>query len=84
MENLRFQLQYTTFTIPPSGYAFDVTGGCIIAVSYLPDSQGLYILGDSFLRNFVSSYDYEHNKIDIGVNINATDGVVIEKSLTPW
>ena len=69
MKDFTFQLEYTTFTIPPAGYTSDVDGGCLIAVSYISDSQGLYILGDTFLRNFVSTYDYEKKKIDLGVNV---------------
>ena len=47
-----------TFTIPPEGYTYYEDGICIIAVSYQSDYSNLYILGDTFLRNFVSTYNY--------------------------
>jgi len=40
----------------------------------MDDSQGLYILGDTFLRNFVSTYDYKKKAVRLAVNINAPAG----------
>ena len=60
MQPLSFQLDYTTFTIPPEGYVFDEGDSCIVAVSSIADSQSLYILGDTFLRNFVVTFDYSN------------------------
>ena len=60
MQPLSFQLDYTTFTIPPEGYVFDEDDSCIVAVSSIADSQSLYILGDTFLRNFVVTFDYSN------------------------
>ena len=70
MKDFTFQLYYTTFTIPPAGYTFDLEGNCVIAVSYLSDSSNLCILGDTFLRNFVSTFDYKDYGIRLGININ--------------
>ena len=47
---------------------------CAVAVSYNADMQGLYILGDTFLRNFVSTFDYKRGKVSLAVNINAPIG----------
>ena len=66
------------------GYTYDYNGGCIIAVSYFSDNNKLYILGDTFLRNFVSTYDYQGKKMTLGININAPEGVKISKKLSPW
>ena len=40
----------------------------------MADTQGLYILGDTFLRNFVSTYDYKKKAVRLAVNINAPVG----------
>ena len=34
---------------------------CTIMVGYLNDSQGIYVLGDTFLRNFYTSFDLTNN-----------------------
>lgn len=38
--------------------------------------MGLYILGDTFLRNFVTSYDYKNRKIKMAINTHAPAGVL--------
>ena len=40
-------------------------------------------MGDTFLRNFVSTYDYKNGKVILGINVNAPDGVSITKKLSP-
>lgn len=52
------------YTIPVAGYTIPagVFGSkCIFAVSSIPDSQNMYILGDTFIRNFYSVFDYGSN-----------------------
>ena len=55
------------FTITPKGYTFSGDNifdyRCTVAVSYMSDNSGLYILGDTFLRNFVSTYNFAEEKI---------------------
>ena len=48
-----------------------------MAVSYLSDSSGIYILGDTFLRNFVSTFSFAEEKIEVGVNVYAPEGTEI-------
>ena len=83
LEPLSFQLDYTTFTIPPLGYVFDEQGSCILGVSYLSDSSNLYILGDTFIRNFVVTFDYKQQTMTLARNVNAPQGVGISWSLSP-
>ena len=83
MEPLSFQLDYTTFTIPPLGYVFDEQGSCIIGVSYVSDSANLYILGDTFIRNFVVTFDYGEQSMKLTRNVNAPEGVSISWQLSP-
>ena len=61
------------FTLEP--WQYTITGNnqgipaCMVAVSYM--QSNLVILGDPFLRKYVTSFDYENDKITIGENINA-------------
>jgi len=61
LEDLSFTIDDTVYTIPPKGYL--TTGanetGCYAMVSYLPDSQDMYILGDTFIRNFYPIFNYD-------------------------
>jgi len=79
MSSLTFTLDANQYTIPPQAYTLsngDLQGHlCSVAVSYSPDSLGLYILGDVFLRQFVSTYDYKNKKIKFAINTNALTGV---------
>jgi hypothetical protein len=78
MQNLTIFLNYNEYVITPQGYTLsngDLDGHkCAVAVSYSADSQGLYILGDTFLRNFVSTYDYKKKAVRLAVNVNAPVG----------
>ena len=73
-------LEANEYTISPEGYALSngSLGGhkCSLAVSWVQDSMGLYILGDTFLRNFVTSYDYKNRKIKMAINTHAPAGVI--------
>ena len=78
LQNLTIFLNGNEYTITPQGYTLsngDLDGfKCAIAISAMDDSQGLYILGDTFLRNFVSTYDYKKKAVRLAVNINAPVG----------
>jgi len=85
MESLTFILHNTSYTIPPEGYTFPIVSlfaKCLIPISPIADSSGLAILGDSFLRNFISSYNFKSNKISFGVNPSQTVPASISKSLS--
>jgi len=65
LENLTFILGNNHYTIPPEGYMFSGNGienkMCTIAISFVSDSMGYYIVGDSFLRNFVATFDNDRS-----------------------
>ena len=44
---------------------------CTVAVSYIGDFQGTYILGDTFLRTYIASFNYSDETITLGKNVNA-------------
>ena len=79
MEDLVFTLdgQPNPFRIPPWAYSFSGdninAAACTVAVSYVPQMEAfdrLTILGDSFLRQYVTSFNYTDNTVKLGVNVN--------------
>ena len=48
----------------------------------MPDEAGLFVLGDPFLRSFVSTFNFASGKIELGVNIFAPEGTSITKELS--
>ena len=82
LENLTIKLENTLYTLTPSGYTFSGDNAwdfkCTVAISFLDDNGGIYILGDTFLRNFVSTFNFAEGRIDTGVNIYASEGTSIE------
>jgi len=45
---------------------------CTVAVSYIDqDDEGVTILGDSFLREFVASFDYQTNEVTLAKSAEA-------------
>ena len=81
MKPLMINLQENYYTMPPEAYTFSsdnrYQNKCIVAVSMTSDAGGVYILGDTFLRNFVTTFDYEKNEMRLAININAPAGVTI-------
>ena len=77
METLEFHLGglEKPFTIPPWSYSFSGDNlnmpACVIGVSYMSTDFGVTILGDSFLREYVTSYNYKENTITLAKNIKA-------------
>ena len=86
LKPLTIQLDDNHYTISPEGYTFSGDNIkkylCTVAISYNDDKQGIFILGDTFLRSFVSVFDYNDNSIHLGVNSNAPEGTKIEWKLS--
>ena len=86
LQPLTIQLDDNHYKIPPEGYTFSGDNVkkylCTIAISFNDDKQGIFILGDTFLRNFVSVFDYNDNSIHLGVNAYAPEGTTIEWKLS--
>ena len=49
----------------------------------MSDSANLYILGDTFIRNFVVTFDYGEQSMKLTRNVNAPEGVSISWQLSP-
>lgn len=89
MSSLMIQLQENYYTLPPAAYTYSTTGSfgrkqCTVAISYSDDSTGIYILGDTFLRNFVTTFDYDNGEIRLAINKNAPSGITIEYKMSGW
>ena len=60
--DLVIQIDGINYSVPPSGYLLDVSNNnnasCILMVSALADSYGLVLLGDTFIRNFYTVFNY--------------------------
>ena len=77
------------YTLPPEAYTFSAADTryqnlCTVAVTYTDSSSGIYILGDTFMRNFVTTFDYDNYQIELTKNIYAPDGVSVEWKLSGW
>ena len=70
--NLEFDIGGMTFNIPPLGYMVDNYNGhtCAFMVSFIQDSDNMYVLGDAFMRNFFTSFDMQNSQIMLAVNEN--------------
>ena len=86
MEPLTIVLGNNHYSMPPEAYMFTGDGvnnnKCTVAISYLADSTGMFILGDTFLRNFVTTFDNDHTQMVLAINTNAPEGVSIEFKLS--
>lgn len=79
-------LDANIYTIQPAGYTLTESLGypCAIAVSHLPDSDNMYILGDTFLRNFVAKFDFKRKSVSLAVNVNAPLGTAVEAHMSTF
>ena len=86
LSSITFKLSNTNYVIQPDGYLLSNTMGhtCVIAISYVSDSQNMYILGDTFIRNFYTVFDYQTNKVKFGISSNAPPGTKIHTVLSGW
>ena len=84
--NITFTLGGMTYEILPIGYLingldFNETykGICIFGVGVLPALSGLpenmVLLGDVFLRNYYSVYDWDNKSVHLAINVHAREHV---------
>ena len=88
MKPLMIQLQENHYTLPPEAYSYSKSNifmkKCTIAVSYTDSSGGVYILGDTFLRNFVTTFDFANGEMLLTQNKYAPTGVSIVYKMSGW
>ena len=70
LEDFEFLLHHTLITIKPRGYLYSQKGqsDCFIGIRSINDAANQYRLGTIFLRNFYVGFDYDKNRINIGLN----------------
>ena len=73
-------------TIPPAGYLVDGLMGvaCVLAIADAGSNTSPYIFGDTFMRNFYVTFNYDAQTVSFGVSSNAPTGVTIEAVLGAW
>ena len=84
LDDLVIQIDGTDYSIPSYGYLLENFDGheCAVAVSYLGFLGDQYVLGDTFIRNFYTSFNYEDMTVSFGRN---SDGPVsFEPTLNWW
>ena len=88
LKPLMIQLQDNYYTLPASAYTFDrgvsFQKKCTVGVSYTESTGGVFILGDTFLRNFVTTFDYKNRQIKLAANVYAPEDIVIEYRMDGW
>ncbi len=64
-------------TIPPTGYLLENALGysCLIAVASSGSETAPYIFGDTFIRNYYTTFDYKKKTVSFAVSANAPVGV---------
>ena len=89
--NLAFTMDEMDYEIKPIGYLLDgtdfnetYTNICIFGIGELPGNLGsMFLLGDVFLRNYYSVYDWENESVHLAINIHAADHVEIKDRPSP-
>ena len=73
LSDLVINIDGTSYSIPSYGYLVEDFEDykCVIAVSYLGILANQYVLGDTFLRNFYVSFNYENLTVSLAQNVNA-------------
>lgn len=71
LPTITFTISGYTFSLNPSGYILQINGYCVAGFesTYLPSRNGqpLWILGEVFLRQFYSVYDFGNNQVGFAV-----------------
>ena len=84
MKNITIAIGAKNFVMKPEGYLLDAKNiapemgeACIFAFMPSPAIAGstyqVFLLGDTFLRNFYSVYDIQTQKLSLAVDVNAKD-----------
>ena len=73
MSSLSFQLGSTLYTIPPLGYIVPnvLDAKCVVQISHISENNDLVILGDTFMRNFYTTFNFREETIGMAVNASA-------------
>lgn len=74
------------FSVSPEDYTIEITESnykfCVLGIN--AGDYGLYILGDAFLRSYLSIYDLENNRAGLAVHIYSNAVVMKQKPSKIW
>lgn len=86
LSDLKINLGQMVLTIPPQGYLLSDTMNyqCLMAIANGGSDTSPYVLGDSFIRNFYTTFDFKKKTISFAKSSNAPDGVAVSIQLTTW
>ena len=77
MSGYVFELSPDSFLVNSDPY----TCNFLLHKTNLPKGyQDLYLIGDVFLRNYYSVFDYDNEQIGLGLNIHAEGSIKIYKA----
>jgi len=73
-------------TISPAGYLLNNTLNykCLIAIANSGSNSSPYIMGDTFMRNYYTTFDYKKKQVSFAVSSNAPDGISVDRDFTGW
>ena len=79
--DVQVRIDDVIYNMPPESYLLPEINGveCLIGIFPIEDESGLYILGDNFIREFYSVFDYENNQVKLALHANARPGSVIKQ-----
>jgi len=72
MKNLTIQLDSVEYNIPPLGYMLTPDAKylekCIVPIASVPNSEGIAMLGDTFMRNYYTVFNFSENTVKMAPN----------------
>jgi len=72
MKNLTITLDSIEYNIPPLGYMLtpgpNYAEKCIVPIASAPDSEGIAMLGDTFMRNYYTVFNFSKNTVQMAPN----------------
>ena len=82
MKNLTIQIDSVYYILPPVSLT-QTDFNCKLLVEYDQTLGELTMIGLPFLENFVTVFEYENGRVQLGLNVDARVGAAID-AVTPW
>ena len=82
MKNLTIQIDSVYYILPPNSLT-ETNLNCRILIEYDPHIGDMTMIGLPFFENFVTVYEYENGRVQLGLSVDAREGAAID-AVTPW